>query len=156
MGKKLHKGSFERGIVRTTDNQVKKHATQMSRKEIKWLKATCKELEVADMEISEHVQDKIDSGEITFDMKEIERVLQHVEDYNIIEYNYNMVNHSKRILLRDKKDIMVNIEGEPTKSNLCFVVDITRNILVTVSYCNSKDNHSTMNWSRYCSWLKII
>ena len=32
MGKKLHKGRFERGTVRITDNQVKKHATQMSRK----------------------------------------------------------------------------------------------------------------------------
>ena len=32
MGKKLHKGKFERGTVRTTDNQVKKHSSQMSRK----------------------------------------------------------------------------------------------------------------------------
>ena len=156
MGKKLHKGKFKRGTITTTNNQVKKHSSQMSGKEIKWLKNTCKNLEVVNMGISEHVREKIDSGEITFDMKEIERVLQCIEDDNIIEYNYNMVNHSRRILLRDKKDIMVNVEGRPTKSNLCFVVDITRNILVTVYYCDAKDNHSTMNWSRYCSWLKII
>lgn len=44
MGKKLHKGKFKRGTIRTTNNQVKKHSSQMSGKEIKWLKNTCKNL----------------------------------------------------------------------------------------------------------------
>lgn len=70
----------------------------------------------------------------------------------IIEYNMTYLKDEQkwdeRLILRDDKVLQTTLG----KQNLCIVLSLTRNIVVTAWYNLPKDKHKTIDRNRYCPY----
>lgn len=143
------------GVVKKTKDQKKKHIEQMSGKDVEsisdWIRSLC----VEELEFSNHLNR---NKEMSFDKDDIIHILKSSElDEMIIEYNETMSSRGEvdcRVLLRglDTKDVIVTCnEKKQTQnpSNLCFVLSLTNNRIVTAYWNKSNDSHKTIDWKRY-------
>ena len=147
---------YNKGVIKKTENQRKKHVKQMTRKEQWYLREQIKNL--PNIRFTQHaLNNNID---VT-----IEQIKNTIKEYNyIIEYNettdtYGKIN--RRVLVRSSRVYKVNfhkIDGSVIKgnANLCFVVSIDTGYIVTTYYNFINDGHRTIDMRRYDKTLKII
>ena len=152
------KGEYNRGLIKRTKKQMKKHITQMTDEEILFLEVSLKK--IGKLSYSYHVLNK----DISFNKADIEKILKEDNLKNcIIEYNetYTQDGLDRRVLLRgtDVKDVLYtkdNGEMFNALSNLCVVISLVKHRVVTCYWNLANDNHDTIKWDRYNSDLKII
>ena len=150
----MREGNINRGYVKTTVNQQKKHYTQMSKEELAFLKNQIQNIK--DIKPSWHLENKTS---IKYKMEDIFKVVNDLDLENrIIEFNTTPSRRTldKRVLLRSKEVYSVDINGKQTNCNLCFVISIKSHELITVYYNEYNDFHNTIDWKRYDENLKII
>lgn len=150
----MRKGNINRGYVKTTVNQQKKHYTQMSKEELTFLKSQIQNIK--DIKPSWHLENK---ASIEYKMEDVFKVVTDLDLENrIIEFNTTPSRGAidKRVLLRSKEVYSVDINGKQTNCNLCFVISIKTHELITVYYNEYNDSHNTIDWKRYDENLKII
>ena len=150
----MRKGNINRGYVKTTVNQQKKHYTQMSKEELTFLKSQIQNIK--DIKPSWHLENK---ASIEYKMEDVFKVVTDLDLENrIIEFNTTPSRGAidKRVLLRSKEVYSVDINGKQTNCNLCFVISIKTHELITVYYNEYNDSHNTIDWKRYDKNLKII
>ena len=143
-------GEINRGYVKSTKNQIKKHYTQMSERELDYLKYKLNHIDT--IEISEHLYDKIT---VNFNEENILSILK-TETYNIIEFNQVDNYSDERVLVRSTRPFLVDIKKKKKLCDMCFVVSIKTNRVITLYYNERKDGHDTINFNRYNADLKII
>ena len=144
---------IEKGRVKQTENQLKKHITQMSADEISFLKRRLKQVYTS-YKWSPHFA----SSSRLFNMMTIERLLRTPDIENcIIEYNQR--DNDKRVLLRSEfsSNVMLEKDGVNylTDANLCIVIDIFTGEIITAYWNEVGDNHSNVNMKRYTADLQI-
>lgn len=145
------KSEINKGNVRKNEIQLKKHRMQMNEKELKRLTQVFSQLNKSKTTISKHLLNK---ESITWDRYDIISIL-HSDIYDmIIEYNqtptkWGVIDH--RIVIRDRKVV----ETDHGKANLCIVVSLVENRVLTAYYNLINDNHKTIDWNRYCQYLKV-
>ena len=145
---------IQRGRVKKTQNQTKKHVSQMAKEEILFLKRRIK-LVYNSYKWSPHF---LKSSRL-FNMLTIERLLMtpNIEDC-IIEYNQR--DNDKRVLLRSTFSSNVTLEKDGKNymadANLCIVIDIYTGEIITAYWNEVGDHHDNVNMSRYDSRLKIV
>lgn len=145
------KSEINKGNVRKNEIQLKKHRMQMNEQELKRLTQVFSKLDKSRTTISKHLLNK---DSITWHRNDIIALL-HADIYDmIIEYNqtptkWGTIDH--RIVIRDKK----SVETDHGKANLCIVVSLVENRVLTAYYNLVKDSHKTINWDRYCQYLKV-
>ena len=152
----MRKGHIKRGVVKRTQNQEKKHFSQFTTEELVYLENKIKSINTNCLKPSYHLSSKTD---IKYKIDDIAAVLKDDEVKNrIIEYNYTKTRYKtdERVLLRSKEEYQVLVNGKTLKCNLCFVISILTNEIITVYYNESKDNHNTIDWTRYNNNLEII
>lgn len=154
------KGIYNKGYVKRTNGQIKKHRVQMTDEEVNFLVKKIKELNTQKVYLSKHAQ----NNNVTTTIEQILSILKsdYIKDC-IIEYNETPCKGTleHRILLRDIKSIRVTYnEGMKDEfealSNLCFVICIDNAKIVTTYYNIDEDSHDTLNLYRYDKNLKII
>ena len=155
------KGIYNIGDIRRTEGQDKKHISQMTEAEKKYLKDKIKSIDRKDITLARHLTNK--QKNIGFKMKNIIEVLNEENvDELIVEYNETPTNGviDKRVLLRGDKSYNVRFESEKgsfiSPANICFVVLLDTYRVVTAYWNKTEDSHRTINWSRYNKDLKII
>lgn len=150
----MRKGNLNKGHVKITFNQKKKHYTQMSAEELAFLKLQIHKIK--HLKSSWHLKNK---NHIKYDIKDIWKVIndENIEK-RIIEFNKTHTKRmiDKRVLLRSKEVYPVNINGKIIDCNLCFVISLINHKLITVYYNESSDYHDTIDWKRYDKNLKIV
>lgn len=104
---------------------------------------------VHDIKMSEHVKQKLEHGLTDFTLDDLYNTLCYCEASNIIEYNRTPNKHlgviEKRVVVRDTNTRLV----DEHEVNVCYVISLTTNRLVT-SYLNrADDKHKTINMNRY-------
>ena len=150
---------FRYNNVRTTEGQQKKHIQQMTRQETSYLQQKLDTLNYNRTTFAKHFFDK-DLGVTAFDVIKILKNKQ----YSIIEYNETPLRlegtTDKRILVRTNTTRTIEVMEANIVSKhiveLCIVISITNNLVVTGYYNAVDDKHYTINWSRYCKGLQII
>lgn len=144
---------INRGHIKGTKNQIKKHITQMSQDEISFLSRRIKMIS-GSYRFGKHF---LTSGRL-INMMTIERLLNSINIQDcIIEYNQR--DNDKRVLLRSTFSSSVTLEKNGVNyladANLCLVIDIYTGIIVTAYWNEVGDNHNNVNMRRYTSTLKI-
>lgn len=150
----MRKGVINRGIVRRTYKQEKKHYTQLSKEELIYLKK--KIYSIRNIKPSWHLVEKND---ILIRKSDILKVLRDSEIKDlIIEYNVTPNFHGvdKRVVLRSREEYTVDTGDNVVQCNLCFVISILKGEIITAYYNNINDNHETINWARYNKDLKVF
>lgn len=155
------KANFAKGVTRISSHQIKKHISQMSPSEVKYLVDQLHRY-VKYLQKSHHLAKKIADGKM-FDIPIVD-IMATVKSpnvaHNIIECNENQhANNGKiyqRVLLQLDKQYTVDINGVPTLCNAFAVIEIKSKQLVT-TYVNAVDDlHDTLNTARYDPNLQII
>lgn len=160
----MYNGAYNLGIVKKTENQQKKHQLQMTDQEIKYLKALIKKINPNSLKYTYHLYKKTQMQPEKF-MSIIKSIISSDIESEIIEFNITPQENGNdyRVLLRSKKIEFVNMKntltGEITqeKCNLCIVLSLKTNKVVTMYWNKKNDNHiKTMNWERYNKEINII
>lgn len=152
------KGEYNRGLVKRTKQQMKKHRIQMTNEELSFLEHHLKQIN--QLNYSYHVLNK----QISFDKADIENMLKHgnLKSF-IVEYNETPTKDGmdRRVLLRgiDVRDVLYSKENGETfnaLSNLCVVISLVKHKVITCYWNIANDNHNTIKWDRYNRHLNII
>lgn len=151
--------------VVVTDGQKKKHVTQMNAEEVIYLSK--KVYEIADKlnDDNLHLRRRIDVADIELDVfKNI--ILEGNLPNKIIEYNETPNKIFKdevdyRVLIRSTKIEKKLYHMGKTKEvfgpcQLCFVVSIKTGKIITAYYNGVRDNHASLDSSRYDANLEVI
>lgn len=155
------KGEFNIGLVKTKEGQRKKHRLQMTENELDYLYLALKKIDLDKLHISYHLQNKT---EVKYDIEDVKKMLldEQLRDY-IIEYNETPLKNKvdKRILIRSNDTKLVKYKREDgttfkALSNLCVVLSIIDNRIITCYWNIHNDRHDTINWWRYDRELEII
>lgn len=150
----MRKGIINRGLVKKTYKQQKKHYTQLSIEELDYLEKMLHNLKK--IRPSWHFVEKKD---ILIKKKDILKVIKDSDIRNlIIEYNTTKKSYGidKRVVLRSKEVYNVEIGENIIECNLCFVISILSGEVITAYYNNINDNHENIDWARYNKNLKVF
>lgn len=151
-------GKYNRGQVKVTKNQIKKHVSQITENEKDILVHRINDIK--DVYISNYVNNK----NISFSKDYILEILHrnNIRDL-IVEYNETLKFNEldRRLLIRDDKEYLVNFKSLDGKvfqkyGNFCFVISLLSFNIITVYWNIQEDNHDTIQWNRYDNSLKII
>lgn len=140
----MEKGTFKQGQISVTKGQQKKHVSQMTDKEIRLLSLVIKSLNINETVLSRHVCDKFDSSDLSFSWEQAERTFR---SHKLVEYNQTGI--SSRVLIRGKRTESILVDGVVVPSNLCLVLDIKKNRVVTAYWNAAVDNHQRIDMRRY-------
>ena len=139
----------------SNNSMVKKHYTQMSKKEIQTLCSLYNDMDVEDMKLSKHLYDKLE--------KELEDAddifyFRYMMIYNseLIEFNTGKDGKDSRILIRFKEKFRGKLDGIVTDVALCVVFSLKNKSFVTVYLNDYYDNHATLREEQYTKNFDII
>lgn len=145
---------IQRGRVKKTLNQKKKHASQMSMEELLFLKERIKVV-AYNYRFSAHFED----SRRLFDELSIERLLNAPNAESCI-IEYNETDESRRVLLRSDFSVPVKLgirkKTVKTDANLCLVVDLYTAEIITAYWNQATDNHANIDMNRYTEDLVIL
>ena len=135
--------------VKRTPNQTKKHYSQFSPNESQLLSIIVGNLLNEKLHILPHAYSHVSN-------LELDDIYNTLSNCKILEFNITN-QESPRILVRANHPTHFNVvEGIEINYNLCVVIDIKSNCVITC-YCNeSCDEHSTLDDSRYNPELNIV
>lgn len=139
------------GEITVTEDQVKKHYTQMSEEELDLIESSINQLKPYEIKVSKHLQKKL-AEEIKMNTIAIVKML-NTKEYKVIEYN--TTRGDKRVLLRGTETHMTKLNGKEQKANICVVISLLNKRLVTAYFNSESDNHSTLDLRRYNPYLEV-
>ena len=138
----------------SNNSMVKKHYTQMSKKEIQTLCSLYNDMDVEDMKLSKHLYDKLE--------KELEDAddifyFRYMMIYNseLIEFNTGKNGKDSRILIRFKEKFRGKLDSIVTDVALCVVFSLKNKSFVTVYLNDYYDNHETLRKEQYTKNFNI-
>ena len=140
--------TFNKGLVKKTDNQEKWLFKQLSKKQRVHVLNLAKTLNVTTT-FSKHVIDKINNDNVTISKPLLKELYQG--RYNVIEYN--VTNGRERVVTRSKSFTNIDVNGKDTRVNLCMVYQPIDNTVITMYYNDINDNHITLDRKRYSTKL---
>lgn len=141
------------GRVKKTDNQVKKHVSQMSFSELNNVVNFFKDYTTKnDVTLSNHLKDKIINSEVVLNTNMLANIMDNVSQ-SIVEYN--VTNNKPRLLLRSLKQEMILIDNKYQNTNLCIVVNLLNFNIITAYHNLADDNHDDFDLNRYDENMKI-
>lgn len=137
-------------VKKANTSQLKRHISQIDEKGLKILIDKFSKIDISKTTIDKHLLNK---KTISFNKQDIDDLLYRAnlgEVKNmIIEYNNTYLENEQiwdeRVILRDDKILQTTLGGQ----NLCIVLSLTRNIVVTAYYNPQKDKHKTIDMNRY-------
>lgn len=141
------------GQVKKTNNQIKKHVSQMSFIELNHIVSFFKnETAKHDITLSYHLRDKVMNGEVVLNTPMLANIFDNVNQ-SIIEYN--VTNGTPRLLLRSLSQENIMIDNQYQNTNLCIVIDLLSFRIVTAYHNLANDYHAKINYDRYDENMKV-
>lgn len=142
---------FQKGLIKRTEGQRKKHYSQLTQDEYKVLRNKLANVRQQwlrkGVTLSYHLQEKMMLNETIFSLDEAMKCIMFGQ---IIEYN--TTDTDKRVLLRSTQ----TISHEGKLVNQCIVVSL-KTFRVVTSFLNyAEDNHTTINLDRYDESLEVV
>ena len=133
------------------ENIIRKNIKHMNEIEIKYIKNIIKGLN--ELKITKHAEEKQ-----LLNKKEIQETILN-KKYQIIDYNFNLISHEERVLVRTKKTY--NIQDNDGIIQECYikiVISITTNTIITcwgnIATEENKKNKTLLN--KYVPGFDII
>lgn len=141
------------GQVKKTNNQIKKHISQMSFIELNNIVNFFKNETIKhDITLSNHLKEKIMNNEVVLNTPMLANIFDNVNQ-SIIEYN--VTNDKPRLLLRSLAQENILIDNQYQNTNLCIVIDLLNFSIITAYHNLANDYHSEIDYDRYDENMKI-
>ena len=139
------KAENEQGNVRQSKYpQQKRHISQINERGLKILIDKFNKLDKSKTTIHGHLLNK---KTISFIEEDIYKLLNKDIKNMIVEYNRTFTDEilDERIVIRDNEVVQTD-KGE---QNLCIVLSLIKNEIITAYYNLPNDNHTTIDMNRY-------
>lgn len=131
---------------KTQRGRARKHITQMSREEVKYLRELISRVD--NITLCDHAQDA--AARLNVSEQYIRAV--NLQRAQLIEFNTGR-GTSRRVVLRDKRAIHIN---RYQLKNLVLVIDVDTKEVVTIFLNDTHDHHKSIDLTYYTKDLKII
>lgn len=139
---------------KVTEGQVKKNIVQMTKEEIKYLQKQIRKMNLNDIKMTKHAMRKM----VGINLIDVKTILK--DKYEIIDYNYNTIDDSNRVLVRSKDWYNVEDENGTIQTVYVKLVIDYDNIKVVTAWVNlvndEKRKNDNINLKRYDANLQII
>lgn len=141
------------GQAKKTNNQIKKHVSQMSFIELNNVVNFFKNETVKhDITLSNHLKDKVMNSEVVLNTPMLANIFGNVSQ-SIIEYN--VTNGTPRLLLRSSSQENIMIDNKYQYTNLCIVIDLLSFRIVTAYHNLANDFHDEIDYNRYDENMEV-
>lgn len=141
-----------RGVVKT-EGQQKKHITQMTMAEINKIVNFFKEHTLKQRpSVSRHLNEKLTARACVIPKELLRDIRQHPKE-TLVEYNNT--NGEPRALFRSKKSVTIKRNGRVISAQLCLVISLRDNKVITAYENETNDGHESCDYRRYNENLRI-
>ena len=147
--KKTYKGELNKGIVRTTENQVKKLYTQMTAEEIEKCYIAINNIANKYWKISCHLKEK---SSVTWSLRDIMDTIR-TGSFDIIEYN--RTGDDIRVVVNSYKTYQIDTDNGITTCTMAICLSVRHNKIISLWYNDILDDHKSINMNRYNKDLEV-
>lgn len=134
------------GNVKITKGQVKKHCSQMTRKEMEMLVKVVKNIDTNNLRYASHIHREFLNDTLVKTIKNC--TSENIKDFSISSIYKNDL----RVLIRSNYKDIVNLDGKVQKCNLCFVIALDTNTIITTWYNSINRQKKNVNMNRYTNF----
>lgn len=134
------------GNVKITKGQVKKHCTQFTRKEKEMLVQVVRNTNVNNLKYAKHIHREFINDTLV-------KTIQNCTIDNIKDFSISTIHRDDlRVLIRSNYQDTVELDGKVTKCNLCFVLALNNNTIITTWYNSINRKKDKVNMNRYTNF----
>lgn len=137
------------GNIKITKGQVKKHCSQMTTKEKDMLVKVVRNTNIDNLKYASHIHRE-------FITETLVKTIKNCTPDNIKDFSISTIHKNEmRVLIRSNYQDIVELDGKVQKCNLCFVLQLNTNTIITTWYNSINRKKDKVNMNRYCKNLKI-
>lgn len=134
------------GNVKITKGQVKKHCSQFTRKEMEMLVKVVKSIDTNNLNYASHIHRE-------FIPETLVKTIKNCTPDNIKDFSFSTINKNElRVLIRSNYKDIVELDGKVQKCNLCFVISLSTNTIITTWYNSINRQKKVVNMNRYTNF----
>ena len=134
------------GNIKITKGLIKKHCSQFSRKEIEILVKVVKNIDTNNLKYANHIHRE-------FINETLIKTIKNCTPDNIKDFSFSTIHKDDlRVLIRSNYKDIVELDGKVQKCNLCFVVSLNTNTIITTWYNSINRKKDKVNMNRYTNF----
>lgn len=134
------------GNIKITKGQIKKHCSMMSRKEMEMLVKVVKSIDTNNLKYANHIHREFLNDTLV-------KTIKNCTPENIKDFSFStMHKNDLRVLIRSNYKDIVELDGKVEKCNLCFVIALNTNTIITTWYNSINRQKKNVNMNRYTNF----
>ena len=134
------------GNIKLTKGQVKKHCSQFTRKEAETLVKVVRNINVNDLKYANHIHRE-------FINDTLKKTIKNCTSENIKDFSISTIHRDDlRVLIRSNYRDTVELDGKVQQCNLCFVIALNTNTIITTWYNSINRQKKNVNMKRYTNF----
>lgn len=134
------------GNIKITKGQVKKHCTQFTRKEKEMLVQVVRNTNVNNLKYAKHIHREFLNDTLIKTIKNC--TIDNIKDFSISTIHRDDL----RVLIRSNYHDTVELDGKVQQCNLCFVLALNTNTIITTWYNSINRKKDKVNMNRYTNF----
>lgn len=134
------------GNIKITKGQIKKHCSQFTRKEKEMLVQVVRSTNTNNLKYAKHIHREFINDTLV-------KTIQNCTIDNIKDFSISSIHRDDlRVLIRSNYQDTVELDGKVTKCNLCFVLALNTNTIITTWYNSINRKKDKVNMNRYTNF----
>lgn len=134
------------GNIKITKGQIKKHCSQFTRKEKEMLVQVVRSTNTNNLKYAKHIHREFINDTLI-------KTIQNCTIDNIKDFSISTIHRDDlRVLIRSNYQDTVELDGKVTKCNLCFVLALNNNTIITTWYNSINRKKDKVNMNRYTNF----
>lgn len=134
------------GNIKITKGQVKKHWSMMNRKELDMLVKVVKNIDTNNLKYANHIHREFINDTLV-------KTIKNCTPENIKDFSFSTIHKNDlRVLIRSSYKDIVELDGKVQKCNLCFVISLNNNTIITTWYNSINRKKDKVNMNRYTNF----
>ena len=134
------------GNIKLTKGQVKKHYSQFTKREAETLVKVVRNINVNDLKYAKHIHREFINDTLKKTIKNC--TIDNIKDFSISTIHRDDL----RVLIRSNYQDIIELDGKVQRCNLCFVIALNTNTIITTWYNSINRQKKNVNMNRYTNF----
>ena len=134
------------GNIKLTKGQVKKHYSQFTKREAETLVKVVRNINVNDLKYAKHIHREFINDTLKKTIKNC--TIDNIKDFSISTIHRDDL----RVLIRSNYQDIIELDGKVQRCNLCFVIALNTNTIITTWYNSVNRQKKNVNMNRYTNF----
>lgn len=134
------------GNIKITKGQIKKHCSQFTKREGETLVEVVRNINVNNLKYASHIHREFLNDTLKKTIKNC--TIDNIKDFSISTIHRDDL----RVLIRSNYKDIVELDGKVQRCNLCFVIALNTNTIITTWYNSVNRQKKNVNMNRYTNF----